>query len=53
MYAVITHSFVGLSDNTGVVGQHELLFLYSMTERHPIHLGYMLVDFIAHLGVIH
>lgn len=44
-------SFItGRVDNTGVVGWQELLFLYSMTEHRPIHLGYMLADFIAHQG---
>lgn len=50
MQAVIARSFAGQADNTGVVGWQESLFLYSITERDPIHLDYMLADFIAHQG---
>lgn len=50
MHAVIAHSFEGRDDSTRVLGQKELLFLYSMVERCPIHLGYMLVDFISYQG---
>lgn len=50
VHSIIAHSIVGRADDTGVVGRQELLFLYSITERCPIHLGYILAEFIAHEG---
>ena len=44
----MSSSIIGRIDVIGVVGLRKLYFLHNMTERHPIHLRYALVDFIAH-----
>lgn len=48
IHVVKARSFAGQADSTGVVGWHELLFCYSLTERRPVHLGYIRANFIAH-----
>lgn len=48
VYAIMTRSFLGRADSTRVMGRQELLFPYSLMERHLIHICYVLADFIAH-----
>lgn len=43
-------TFASREDSTGVVMQHEFLFLYNLVEHRPIHLGYVLANFLAHQG---
>lgn len=50
IHTIIAHSFACRADNSGVVGWQELLFLYKLVERGPIHFGYALTEFIAHQG---
>lgn len=46
----MAQSFAGRKESIGVVRWLKLLFIYSQVECHPIHLGHILVDYIAHQG---
>ncbi|KAJ0963128.1 hypothetical protein J5N97_028250 [Dioscorea zingiberensis] len=48
IHALISRTIAGRSDNCGVVIVTDRLFLYSIIERVPIHLRYVLADYLAH-----
>lgn len=50
VHIIIGRSFTRRGESTEVVGWQELLFLFSLVEHHPIHLGYVLEDLITHQG---
>lgn len=50
IHAVIARSFAGKADSQGVIGGHELLYLYTITEHRPFHLGFILAEFLTHQG---
>lgn len=58
VHTVMAHSFTTRADTTIIVGRQELLFLYSITQSRPIHLGYIMANFIVcqdqhvHMGTI-
>ena len=49
--ALLSRSIGGRSDSTGVVTRTDLLMLYSIVERYPIHLGHLFATLIAHQGI--
>ena len=46
MHRLLAQSINATRDSPGVVGEHDLFYLYSMRERYPIHLGYAVANFI-------
>ena len=46
MHRLLAQSINARRDSPGVVGEHDLFYLYSMRERYPIHLGYAVANFI-------
>ena len=50
IHALLTRTIAGRADSTSVVTRSDLLLLYSIVERLPIHLGYIMADLISHQG---
>ncbi|KAH7659753.1 hypothetical protein IHE45_16G050900 [Dioscorea alata] len=50
LHAVMSRSISGRGDSTGVLSRQELLYLYSMVESEPLHLGHIVADYIRHQG---
>lgn len=48
IHIVIVWSFANRADSQGVMGKHDLLYLYSMTEHKSLHLGFILAEFLAY-----
>lgn len=48
VYAILSRSVNGHGDSTCVLSRHELLYLYSMVQSIPIHLGHILVVYLQH-----
>ncbi|KAJ0962269.1 hypothetical protein J5N97_030097 [Dioscorea zingiberensis] len=48
--ALVSRSIAGQDDNTGKVTISDLFILYSIFERVPIHLGYVVADYLVHQG---
>ncbi|KAJ0985465.1 hypothetical protein J5N97_003821 [Dioscorea zingiberensis] len=48
IHALVSRSIVGRDDSTGKVIVTDLFFPYSIFERVPIHLGYVLSDYLVH-----
>jgi len=40
----------GRGDNTGVLSRQELLYLYSMEHRVPLHMGHVVAEYLRHQG---
>ncbi|KAJ0967993.1 hypothetical protein J5N97_024910 [Dioscorea zingiberensis] len=53
IHALVSRTIAGRTDSTGVVTVSDRFLLYSIFERTPIHLGYVLADYIAHQGQSH
>ncbi|KAJ0962200.1 hypothetical protein J5N97_030028 [Dioscorea zingiberensis] len=50
IHALVRRSIAGRDDSTGKVTISHLFTLYSIFERVPIHLGYVLTDYLVHQG---
>ncbi|KAJ0981670.1 hypothetical protein J5N97_009925 [Dioscorea zingiberensis] len=50
IHALVSHSIAGQDDCIGKVTITDLFILYSIFERVPIHLGYVLADYLVHQG---
>ncbi len=46
LHAIFSRSVSGRGDSTGVLSRQELLYLYSMVQGVPIHLGHIVADYI-------
>lgn len=50
IHIVIERLFANKADSKGVMGNQELLYLYSMIEHRSLHLQFILVEFLAYQG---
>ncbi|WP_375706372.1 hypothetical protein, partial [Bartonella sp. CL2QHWL] len=48
IHALLARGVGGRSDSTGVVSRADLLMMYSILERYPIHLGHLFAELISH-----
>jgi len=50
IHAILTRSVSERGDSTGVLSRQDLLYLYSMVKSVPLHLGYVLAEYLRHQG---
>ncbi|WP_375645352.1 hypothetical protein, partial [Bartonella sp. CL5QHWL] len=50
IHAILTRSVSGRGDSTGLLNRQDLLYLYSMVKNVPLHLGYVLAEYLRHQG---
>ena len=48
IHAILSRSITGRGDGTGALSRTDLLYLYSMTQGVPLHLGHVVADFFRH-----
>ena len=53
IHALLTRTVAGCGYSTGVLGRLNLLYLHSMAQSEPIHLEYIVPDYIRHQRQYH
>lgn len=50
IHKLLARSIVGRLDSTGVVTHPDLLMMYNILERYPLHLGHLFANVLTHQG---
>lgn len=48
VHAILSRSVTGRGEGVGSLSQLDLLYLHSMNQRKPLHLGYIVPDYLRH-----